>query len=208
VALALSPDGQQALLLAEDNHLDVVPVGAGRTIRLAGAPLEGVTWAAFVPGSPRIVALAKGAGKGDRLYAQDLAGGEARPISAEGVSVYADAISPDGAMVAARHDGKPVLIALDGGAVRDLAGLPPGHRPMGWTGDGGAIFVRGPGLLPVPLLRYDLSRKKLDPWRALTVVDPAGVLGIGRISLARDGEICAYEIYRLLSDLYIIENLG
>ena len=65
----------------------------------------------------------------------------------------------------------------------------------------------GPGFLPVQILRFDPSSRKLDPWRTIDPLDPAGILGMSRVSLARNGEVCAYQVYRLLSDLYVIENL-
>jgi hypothetical protein len=209
LARALSPDGQKALLQRDDggDHLEVVPVGAGGAVRLPRGPLVSFSWARFVPGAPRIVMSANEAGKGERLHVQELAGGEPRPFTAEGVSVHGDAISPDGAVIAALQGDRAVLLPLDGGAPRELPGLPARHRPVGWTEDGRSLFVRAPGFLPVELLRYDLASRKLDPWRKLTPVDPAGVLGIGGVSLSRDGEVYVYEIFRLLSDLYVIENL-
>jgi hypothetical protein len=151
--------------------------------------------------------VANEAGKPERLYLQDLGGGDHRPLSAEGVYVTGDALSPDGTLLAATLGGKPVLIPLDGGAPRDLPGLPPGHKAFAWTGDGRTLFVRGPGTPAVQLHRYDRATARLERWRLLEPLDPAGVLGIGRVSVARDGEVYVYESYRLLSDLYVIENL-
>jgi serine/threonine protein kinase len=209
ISLALSPDATQALLRADDKgaHLEIVPVGAGHARRLPGGPFAHITWAAFVPGAPRVVMCAKQGDGPPRLYVQDLGGGAPRPLPAEDVLVNDDGISPDGTLVAGVQGGKVVLVPLDGGPVRPLPGLDPGDRPVAFTGDGRALFVRKDRALSVSIQRYDLAAGQLSPWRTLEPPDPAGVLGIGRVSLARDGEAWVYEIYRLLSDLFVIENL-
>ena len=209
LALALSPDGTKALLRVEDKgmHLEVVPIGAGRSERLPRGSVTTLSWAAFVPGSPRLVMLAREAGKGDRLYLQELTGGSPVPLAAEGVEVVGDAVSPDGSVVAGSQNGRGVLIPLDGGAPRELPGLTAEHLPIGWTSDGRTLFVRNRASPPMVIHRYELATGKLEPWRSLAPPDPAGVLSLGHVSVARDGEVYVYESYRLLSDLYVIENL-
>jgi hypothetical protein len=218
LALALSPDASHALLKVEDArpdggplspaiHLEVVPVGAGGAERLPAGPLATIAWAAFVPGSSRIVMQAAERGKGERFYLQDLGGGDPRPLSAEGIYVNGDPLSPDGTLLAATLKGKPMLVPLDGSPPRDLPGLADGQVPIGWTADGRTLFVEHPEARAVQISRYDLATAKLEPWRTLSPGDPAGVLGLGRVSVARDGDVYVYESYRLLSDLYVIENV-
>jgi len=208
-ALALSPDGSQALLRVDEpgSHLDVVPVGPGRAQRLPTGSLDAIVWAAFVPGSEQIVMLASEAGKEARLYVQDRAEGPPRPLGEGRVKVTGDALSPDGHTLAGMREGKAVLVPLDGSAPREVAGLPAGRTPCGWTDDGLALFVRSYGDLSVTLERYELATGKLDPWRTLGPPDRTGALGLDSVRLARNGEVYAYESYRLLSDLYVIENL-
>ncbi len=208
LALALSPDAKKALIRVGDEpmHLEVVPVGAGSSERLPMGPLTSISWASFVPGAERLLILGKEANKGNRLYLQDLPSADPRVLTAEEVDVGNDALSPDGSVVAAMQNGKTVLIPLDGGAVRELTGL-DGRVPVGFTSDGRMLFVRSKDALPIIIDRYDLGTGKIEPWRTLMPTDSAGLLVLGRVSLARDGEVYAYESYRLLSDLYVIENL-
>jgi hypothetical protein len=209
LALALSPDGQRALLRIEEggSHLGVVPVGPGRAAALPRGSLAGISWAAFTPDAARVVLLGNEPGQEHRLYLQDLAGGDPRPFTTEGVSVLGDALSPDGTLVAGRQGGKALLFPLDGGPARALPGLDAHHFPVGWTADGHTLFVRARRALPLAIDRYDLATGKVEPWRKLAPIDPAGVISIGQVRLARDGAVFVYESFRLLSDLYVIENL-
>ena len=207
-AMSLSADGTRALVRIDDGgaHLAVIPVGPGRSETLPRGRLVGIRWAAFA-GATRIAILGTEAGaKSDTLFVQDLSGGDPRPLALAGLRISGDAMSPDGRSLAARQNGKTVIVALEGGPARELRGLDD-HAPVGWTTDGASLFVRGGGGAAVQLSRYDLASGKLESVRRLGPTDPAGVLEIGRIGLARDGEVHVYESYRLLSDLYVIENL-
>jgi hypothetical protein len=209
LAMALSPDAKQAIVRVESPraHLEVVPVGPGSALSLPTGPLVSFSWAAFVPGAPRVVLWGNEANRASRLYLQDLGGGDPRPLPFENLFMQHGAISPDGAWLAGMANGKPVLLPLDGGAIRPLPGLADTDRPTGWSSDGRALFVRKHGSLPLVIERYDLATGKLAPWRTLAPPDPAGVLSIGKVHIALDGDVWVYESYRLLSDLYIIENL-
>jgi len=208
LGLALSPDDKKALVRVGDEavHLEIVPVGSGTAIRLPMGPLTAVSWASFVPGAERILMLGAEANQGSRFYLQDLPAGLPRALGADEVSPYAAALSPDGTVVAAVRNGKTVLIPLDAGAVRELSGL-ENRIPIGFTSDGRTLFVRSKDPLPLKIDRFELASGKLETWRTLMPTDSAGLLSLGRVSLARDGEIVAYESHRLLSDLYVIENL-
>ena len=210
-ALALSPDSTKALIRvgAPAIHLEVVPIGAGTVSKLPIGALRSVVWAAFVPGATpaRIVMLGSEEGKTERLYVQDLDAGEPRAFGDEGVVVSGDALSPDGKLVAAKKGDAVVLVPLDGGASRVLPGLGAAHQPIAWSADGRTLFIRGPAWLPIEILRYDVASAKIEPWRKIEPADVAGVIELGRVSIARDGEVYAYESYQLLSDLFVIENV-
>lgn len=208
LALALSADASQALVRVGDAevHLEILPVGPGHAVPLARGSIAAVTWGALVPGEARVVMLANEAGKGSRLFVQDV-GGEPRAITGEGFSVAGDALSPDGKSVLATANGKCVVVSLADGATRELAGLGAEHQPLAWTSDARALFVRTAASLPASIVRYDLTTQKLTAWRTLEPSDLAGVLEIGRVSIARNGEVYAYESLQLLSDLFVIENL-
>jgi hypothetical protein len=141
-----------------------------------------------------------------RLFLQEM-GGEPRPLGPDGLRVTGDALSPDGSVVAATSNGKSILVPLDGSAVRELGGLGPSQAPLAWTSDGKSLFVANAPTVPLVIQRYELSSQKLEKWRSLEPPDPAGILELGRVSIARDGEVYVYESYRLLSDLYVIEHL-
>ncbi len=207
-ALALSDDGREVLVTSdeEEGYLEILPVGAGRPQRLTAGPLASIEWAAFAPAG-RVVLLGREREKAPRLYVLDTAGGEPRPLTDHGAQVEGNALSPDGTLVAARLGGRPVFVPLDGGAPREVPGLPDDHQPIGWSRDPKLLFARGGTARAAHIVRHDLAAKRATPWHTRAPPDPAGVLVLGRSSMSRDGESVAYESYRLLSDLYVIENL-
>lgn len=208
LGLALSPDGTKALLRVGDEsmHWEIVPIGAGTPETLPSGALTTISWGAFVPNTARIVILGREKGKNNQLYVQDAPAGEPRALAVDDVNVTGDALSPDGTVIAATQKGKVLLVPIDGSAPRELPGLEK-RVPVSFTADGKTLFVRTVETLPLQLERYDLAAGKLETWKTLAPSDPAGLLSIGRVSIARDGEVYAYESYRLLSDLYIIENV-
>jgi len=55
--------------------------------------------------------------------------------------------------------------------------------------------------------RLDLAKRRKVPWRVIAPRDPAGVLGIGAVQIARGGAAYVYTSWRILSDLYLAEGL-
>jgi hypothetical protein len=207
LGLALSADARRAVLRVEEGgaHLEIVPVGAGGTQRLPAGPLKGFAWAAFHPDGQRLVFVGHEANRPDRVYLQSLSGGDPQPLGTEGVRIDGDAVSPDGRTVAARVGRRVLLVPLDGSAPRELAGF-RNATPVGWSADGKQLFTRS-GQPPVHLERYDLATATFTALRTVEPHDKAGLISAARVLVAREGEVYAYESYRLLSDLYVIDNL-
>jgi DNA-binding winged helix-turn-helix (wHTH) protein len=90
-----------------------------------------------------------------RLYVLDTSGGGAlRPITPEMTGV--GAVSPDGKWVATIGDDGHFIYPVDGGERRPLAGMERDEWPVGWSADGGAIYIRREGNVPLPVLRVDV----------------------------------------------------
>jgi len=206
-ALCLSDDGTQSLIISSkaDHHLERVPIGPGTPIALPPSALASYTWGCFLPGDRAALLWASEPGKGRRLYRLELAGGTPAPWGPEGFAPARGSLSPDGHWLLGTASGQVQLLSLEGQPPRLLDKLPPGLEPVAWKDMGSIVLAERKD--SIRLLRCELRTLALTPLRGLAPADPAGVLGLGRISLSADCATIAYQGYRLLSDLYVIEGL-
>jgi len=212
-AIALSPDGRLVLGLApsDPSKLLVFPVGAGET-RTVSAPGFTYANAAWFPDGTRLLVVADSAGQ-PGAYIQDLAGSAPRrvPVAAALRANSTILVSPDSRSFVARpRDGGPVIVQMDDGRVRLLAGLGPDDDAVAVSGDGKALFVqrRDPeSQMRSLVLRYDLASGRLDLVRRVEPADLAGVLDRPTCFVTPDGRTIAYAVQRYLTDLYLVEGL-
>jgi hypothetical protein len=208
-AMGLSPDGRWVLARSNGTpqRLEVWPTGPGEMKPLPSGGIQTFDWAGWLPDGQRIVISGSEAGKKDRLYEQAISGGPPKAITREGVSCDRRTISPDGKWVIARDGNGFAMFPMEGGAPKPIDGLAQGDRPLCFTSDGHAIYVRSRESMPGRVLKLDTSTGKRTPWKELLPVDCAGVLSISRILITPDGSAYVYNYARLLSDLYLIEDI-
>ena len=208
-AMGLSPDGRWALALSNDTpqRLEVWPTGPGEMRALPAGAIQTFDWAGWFPDGQRIVISGSEAGKKDRLYEQTIAGGPPKPFTREGVSCTQKTISPDGKWVLAWDGTGFALFPLEGGTPKPMAGLAQGDRPLCWSSDGRSLYVKSKESMPGRVFKLDTATGKRTLWKELMPADCAGVLGVSRILITPDGSAYVYNYARLLSDLYIIENV-
>lgn len=208
-AQSLSPDGKWALTiqLGPSPQIVVLPAGAGEPRALAPGPLQGFHWAGFFPDGNRILITGYEAGKGRRLYVQDLAGGAPRAIAPEGVGTGSNTISPDGTTVAAFSGRTAALYPVGGGEPRPIAGLQPNDLPLRWDASGRVLYVRAAGPGAARVFRLDVVSGRREPWKELAPADLAGVGNIVYVRLTADGSSYAYTYPRNLSNLYLVRGL-
>lgn len=208
-AMGLSPDGRWALALSDDTpqRLEVWPTGPGEMKALPTGAIQTFDWAGWFPDGQRIVISGSEAGKKDRLYEQTISGGPPKPITREGVSCGWRRISPDGKWVIAWDGTGFTIFPLEGGAPKPITGLAQGDRPLGWSSDGHSIYVRSKESMPGRVFKLDTITGKRTLWKELKPADCAGVLGVNRILVTPDGSAYVYNYARLLSDLYLIEDI-
>ncbi len=198
----LSPDGKWVLASLKGLAV-LVPTGPGQAKTL----LQG--WenpiALFFPDGKRILFSAAKPGGKERIYIQDIAGGEAKPVSPEGVYLVPDlsgAFSPDGKYFIACDDENGYLIyPVEGGEPREIKGIEQNETPVSWSTDGTAIYVENGSIF-----RIDLQTGRHQLWKEITPPDPVGVHYIGP-DITPDGKTYAYAYNRTLTDLYVIEGL-
>jgi Tol biopolymer transport system component len=114
IPAGFSPDGRSVLALAPGvpTTIAIVPTGPGTTRTLPRGPLDGHTSAAWMPDGRHIVIAATEPGHGSRLYLQDIAGGEPRAFTGEGVRLGTftpRVVSPDGRVVIGIGPDQPSL---------------------------------------------------------------------------------------------------
>jgi eukaryotic-like serine/threonine-protein kinase len=207
--LTFSPDDQW-VLSAKSHKLSVVPIGVGvaKTLSLGDVDVLIVRWLK----DGRFVATAPG--KDDkvwRLYVVPAGGGQPSQLSNAPVLPPYLEVSRDGRLAAATsRNGILTLFPLDGSAPIPVPELGKYAVPVGWTSAGqlwasdNLRTVRGAAS---HLLRYDVGSRRIVEQRSLSSAEPTGLTAIGRIRITPDSRTYAYEYFRELDYLYVLDGL-
>jgi hypothetical protein len=212
-AVGLSADRMWALSIARDSApaLVLLPTGVGAPRTLPRGRIKEFLWASLFPDGRRVLMAGREQGQGPRLYVQELEGGDPRRLGAGevGSGHYWNPISPDGrrAVVPGPRGGF-VVCSLGPDSVTTVSVLEAGHYAVRWTRDGSGLYVfsengrRG----DLEVLDPDTGRR-----RTVRVIgsedDPAGLIHFGPMLVTPDGSSYAYNYFRILSDLYVVEGL-
>jgi len=201
----LSRDGKWALveLPGKPSRMSLVPTGAGAPRDVPLGRIEPDD-ARVLPDGRRV--LVEGIEGGQRgLFVLDPTSGGIQRLEGESAE---GGLSPDGRLVATRdHDGKAVVRPVGGGASREIRGLVPGDRIVGWSADGKSVFVQGPGYTEVRIDRLDLSSGRRELWKKVGPSDPAGVTFVAAGRISDDARSYAYSYTRHLLDLFVVDGL-
>jgi len=204
---ALSPDGKwvAAINLASPAQVELLPTGAGQPRTVTNDSLEHVR-VGWMPSGHAIVFSAYDANHGPRTYSMDLDSGKTRPITPEGTVGLL--VSPDSKFLLARDSQrKRWLYPLEGGDPQPLtASLSPDDLIVDWEKDGKSILVEKAGI-PLKLVRAYLGSSKIEEVKTFSPSDPAGVVTVGGVRFSADRKSYAYDYFRILSDLYVVDGL-
>jgi serine/threonine protein kinase/Tol biopolymer transport system component len=213
-AEGISPDGQAVLAIdtGKAPSLAIYPAGAGPVRPVVHPGIADEKWAAWFPDGKRVAFSGREPGRGQRIYEQAVDGGPARPVTPEGVRVgeiesAGVSLSPDGGWVAAGASGSLALFPVAGGPPRAVSSALPGERPVGWSADGGTLFVSTGHEVPGHVVRIRLADGRREAFRELAPSDRAGVTAVEPIVLGADGRAYAYSCLTYLSALYVAEGL-
>ena len=210
----LSPDGQWALSVMSPPppQLFLLPTGAGEPRVLPRGNIANYGYVAhWFADSRRFVFNGIDQRREERLYVQDIQGGEPRAISREGLDLrYGRLLSPDEKYVAAIdiHDRKIWIVPVEGGPSRLAPGAEPDEMPAGWAADGRSLYIYRTGTVaPTKVYLVDVASGQRKLWKEIMPAEPAGTYGINGLAVNPDGKSYAYNLGRKLSDLYLVEGL-
>jgi len=208
---SLSADGKWVLttLLTSPPQLLLIPTGAGETVRLPQAGLSYQRFAQWFPDSRRILFAAGEAGRGPRLWVQNVwPPDRPRAFTGEGMSLRGNSVSPDGRMVAATGPGGRVaLYPVDGGQPRTFPAIEPGEQFIRWSADGRQLFLYTAYRMPATLYKVDAASGLKQKWREFTPSDPAGATTLYAVFLSADTKAGVYSFQRTESSLKLMEGL-
>jgi eukaryotic-like serine/threonine-protein kinase len=216
LAVALSPDGRAALVLnlTAPAHFALLPTGAGDAHPLPRGTLDQLQWGAFFSDGKRIAIAGNEQGKGPRLWVQDLAGGDPKPISSEGVGVPtgANTISPDGRFIAATSDAGLALYPVAGGEPSSIKGVEATDLPVRFSSDGRFLYVRafsrGVGYrAPARVVRVDLAKGTRELWKEIAPLGGSSLGNINSITIAPDAGAYAYTYGEPTTTLYEVRGI-
>ena len=211
----LSPDGRLVLATsAKRDRLVVIPVGPGDVEHLPDQGVESYASARWFPDGKHILFTTVERGSNDgagaegqlRSFVTDRAGSRPQPITPPGI--YALALAPDGRRFAVRGASPGIATwALGATAAEPIDGSHPEDRPVGWSEDGGALWVFQRGKVPAEIVRLEIESGRRTVWKTLVPPDPAGVFSINDVRVTPRGHAYFYSYRRVLSELYVASGL-
>jgi len=204
---ALSPDGKwvAALNLASPAQIELLPTGAGQPRVVTNDSLEHIR-VHWVPSGHSIVFSASEPNHPPRTYWMDLDSGKMRAVTPEGIVGLL--VSPDGKFLLTRDPAsKRWLYPLEGGDRQPFTlTLEPDDEVIDWGKDGKTVLVLRPGV-PAKVLRMDPGSSRVEEVKSLSPSDMAGVVTVGGAHFSSDRKSYAYDYFRILSDLYVVDGL-
>lgn len=205
-ATALSPDGQWVLAVPvrAPHQIELIPTGPGRRRILKHDGFTRYDWAGFAGDSRHVLFVGMKAGSEEWHAAlQDIDGGAVRPLGK--FRLTRNVISPDGAKLVKSCEAGPCVLEVASGEERPLALA--GDVPLWWDRDGRHLFVRQPTSFPALVSRVDTRTGARAKWLELAPSEMVGVQRVAEIVGTPDGSAYAYNYFRRLSDLFVVEGL-
>jgi serine/threonine protein kinase len=206
----LSPDGRWALSISTTStkpQVTLLPIGPGqaRTIDISGLQHTQNGFARFLPDGKTFALNGNGPGQVTRCYLVDVATGQARPASPEGVTC--GIFSPDGQFMTGSADSGTAIYSLRGDTKRLIPNLHADFTPVEWSRDRSVLYGYHFGEFPSKVYKVEILTGKETLLKQLTPGVPAGVGLVAPIIVSRDGKRFAYSYSQTLSVLYVVSGL-
>jgi eukaryotic-like serine/threonine-protein kinase len=205
-----SPDGKWVLSISPKPPPQVMllPIGPGqpKSINVKGLERIHNSWARFLPNGQQFAVSGDKTGTGSRCYVVDLASGEAKAVTPEGV--LCGPFSPDGqSLVGVGPNQSVALYSLAGGALRQIPNLDERFHPVQWSRDGSLLYGYHVGEFPSKIYKVEIATGKETLVQELKPGASAGVVNVAPVVVSRDGTRFAYSYNQTLSTLYLISDL-
>jgi len=201
-AWAFSPDGKWALaetVPTPERRLMLFPIGPGET-RTIPTKLS-IERAAWMPDGQHVAVIAHVPNHASRVYVVDLAGGEPRAVTPEGL--VGTLVSHDGRFILVGAPGqKHYLWPLAGGTPRELTTIPADASLSDFTADDKSVlwFRRFDSPLRIMRFNFQTGESKL----LMEIPVPQGTLGTAAIHFSADLKSYAFSVYSDTGDAYMM----
>ena len=201
-----SPDGKWAAATISYEQLVLLPTGVGTAKHIERGSIQHygpmIHW---MPDGKQLLFSANLAGHAARCFLQNVDGGEARPVTPEGVGFCN--LSPDGKWIAASwgKDGLQIY-PIDGGAPRKVLGIQP-EEDFAWTSDPHFFYVYKSREKQIKVFRLNIDTGQRQLFKEIMLPDSAGVCGPTHLLFSADGREYVYGYVQLLSDLYVVSGV-
>lgn len=203
---AFLPDGKSILTMLprENNHLNVVPVGAGQPRVISGNGFS-YQWAQVFPDGRKLLVNGSMPGQGLRLYTQSIDGGPLTPLKPE-ITLSLPRISPDGTRIAGANRNHRIVVIPAVGGTPEILPIDTTGVPVKWSGDGSRLLVRSEDKEGAAWLEWvDLTSGKTTPWHKLRAPDDENG-SAGHAIVSEDEKIYVYSAQRRLSELFVVDG--
>ena len=206
---AISPDTKWVVTRPlKTGALSLVPTGAGESHQLTHDSIS-YSEVRYFPDGKRLIAAGIEAGHGARDYAIDIATGDSKPITPEGVSGVV--LSPDATKVAVfGPDGTPGVWNFQTNSMQAIPGLTSSDFLSGWTPDGGSLYLiprQIAGSRGRKVYRLNPATGKAEFWKEFGTNLLTGTAGVGPPRFSADGRAYAYVYSQILSEAYVVKGL-
>ncbi len=203
--LALSPDGNWALTVdpRDRGTLSLTSVATGVSQKIDGYGFE-YQWAKFLSGGDRLI-LGGAYPEGPlTICTQNIHGGRPAPLDGSPYLDYVQ-VSPDGSKIAGMASNQLLVFDI---AKKSVHRMPLGFMafPVGWSRDGGDLFVLTPKDSKYRIVKTDALTGSSEPWKTLTPSGTAGFEGLAAAVAAPDAGAYAYSSNLDLSRLYVVDG--
>lgn len=207
-ATDLSPDGRWAVAIRHGGPdvLALLPVGGGEARTLVLPRVERYHWARFATGGSSLVVSASEPGRRIRLYLLDLASGDSRPLTAEGVGFLLPVTAAGDAVTSEDLDGRPRLFPLEGGSPRDVPGLLPEENVLLWLPGDTAFLAARANEVPLRVFRVEVATGVRTLHAEVGPTDRNGLRSVSPVAFSRDGTAVAFNVSRLFSELFVVDG--
>jgi tRNA A-37 threonylcarbamoyl transferase component Bud32 len=211
---ALSPKGDLALVASADRKAwSLLPTRAGRPRLLPSGTITALVTGDWLD-EDRLVLWGREGAMGVRAFVQDLRDGSLRPVTPGGMRWTQDpVVTPDGTAIlgATRPDRQWRSYPLAGGEARALPFLTWADEPLGWSADGGSLYVvhrdEKATEVSVEIHGLDATTGRRELFKTLAPPDLAGVQWIDRVVLSPAADAYCYSYSQTFADLFVAEGL-